>query len=129
MVSLPLDINYPATVPSQPAAPNLSVAGSGALSASYSAPSTGGSPITSYDLQVFDGNGNLLTTIFSASNPSLLDANSAGIAVGNSYKVKVRANNAIGSSPYSDFSATVTAVTATSTNRAVGSNAVGAFAM
>lgn len=127
MTSQPLNISSPATIPGTPAAPTLSASGT-TLSAAYVAPSTGGSAITSYDLQLFDSNGNLLSTTLGVANPAVI---SNGVAIGGSYKVKVRANNAVGSGAYSPFSNTVTIATPSTSvaGMAVSSGAVGAFAI
>ena len=89
----------PASVPGAPAAPTVSAASASSLRVVWTAPSSGGSPITDYDVEYkttgartwkshpFTGAGTA-TTI-------------SGLVVGFAYAVRVRAENAVGDGPFS----------------------------
>ena len=87
------------TVPNKPSAPSATAQGSAATDdVSWTAPATGGSAITSYDWQSNDSkSGNTASTSVSV-----------GQEAGTAQAYRVRANNANGSSEYSDYSATLT---------------------
>ncbi len=89
----------PVTVPGQPTITATS-RGNATLSISYSDPSTGGSPITSYQYST-DG-GVTWSTATSGANPLVISAlstnGSTPISNGTEYPVEVRAVNAVGDS-------------------------------
>ena len=83
--------------PATPAAPTLTP-GPGTIAVSWTAPSNGGSAITSYTVQ-YSTNSNMsgaLTKTASGTSTTL-----TGLTFGQTYYVRVRANNAVGSSAYS----------------------------
>src|SRR3712207_1778108 len=105
-----------------PGAPAIGTAASGvttdtsvSATAKWSAPTNnGGSAITEYQVQVYTGGGKLVKTVsVPGSTPSGQPTTSAvvnsGLTSGSTYKFKVLAVNAIGASPLSAFSNTVTA--------------------
>ena len=87
------------TVPNKPSAPTATAQGSAATDdVSWTAPATGGSAITSYDWESNDSkSGNTASTSVSV-----------GQEAGTAQAYRVRANNANGSSEYSDYSTTLT---------------------
>jgi hypothetical protein len=87
------------TVPNKPSAPSATAQGSAATDdVSWTAPATGGSAITSYDWESNDSkSGNTASTSVSV-----------GQEAGSAQAYRVRANNANGSSEYSDYSTTLT---------------------
>ena len=88
-----------AVPPSQPVAPTVSSITQNSASAIWSAPSSGGSTITSYDIQIATNSG--FTAGLVTANVATLSKNFTGLAPGTNYWVRVRANNAIGSGSYS----------------------------
>jgi len=105
-----------AVPPSQPVAPSVGSITQDSASATWSAPSSGGSTITSYDIQIAtnsDFTAGLVTT-----NVTTLSKNFTELTPGTNYWVRVRANNAIGSGPYS----TATAFTTVSGKPSVASS-------
>jgi len=86
----------PATVPSTPSTPSATQSGEKRIAINWSAPSNGGSPITSYTVQV-DTTGNTKSATSSSYTWG-------GLTPGNSYRFRVRACNAIGCGSYSGYS-------------------------
>lgn len=95
-----------AVPPSQPVAPTVGSITQNSASATWSAPSSGGSTITSYDIQIATNSG--FTTGLVTTNVTTLSKNFTGLAPGTNYWVRVRANNAIGSGSYSGATAFTT---------------------
>ena len=86
------------TVPDKVGKPSASSPSAGTDSVSWSAPSNGGSAITSYDWESTDGkSGNTSSTSVSV-----------GQEQGTAQQYRVRANNALGSGDWSDYSDSVT---------------------
>jgi len=98
----------PAT-PTAPAAPTgvSAVAGNQSAVVSWTAPSNGGSPITSYTVTPYVGATAQTSTTVSGSPPAT-SATVGGLKNGTAYTFTVVATNAIGSSPPSNPSASVT---------------------
>jgi manganese oxidase len=100
-----------------PAAPTIGTAASGvttdtavSATARWSAPAnTGGSAITEYRVQVYTGSGKLVKTVSGIPASATSTVVNSGLTNGSSYKFKVLAVNAVGASPLSAFSNTVTA--------------------
>ncbi len=99
----------PATIPSTPDSPTLT-AGNTQLGVTWTAPNTGGSAITRYELQYLKGNSGAWTLISSGIGTNTSHT-ITGLTNGNSYKVQVRAVNAQGTGEWSpSASATPVAV-------------------
>ena len=90
----------PATVPSRPAAPTVSLVGD-QITVGWVAPDDGGDPITSYQLQQ-DLDGTRTNTIHTGLTTTIT------ATVDGDYRYRVRAINGVGNSVRSLFSATVT---------------------
>jgi hypothetical protein len=97
------------TAPTAPGAPTgvSAVAGNGSATVSWTAPSNGGSPITSYTITPFAGITPQPTTTITGSPPAT-STTITGLTNGTSYKFTVRATNAIGTGPDSTLSNGVT---------------------
>jgi hypothetical protein len=96
----------PPTVPSAPTAVSASP-GNGSASVTWTAPSNGGSPITSYTITPYAGGvAQQATTI--SGNPPATSATITGLANGTSYTFTVSATNAVGPGPVSTPSNAVT---------------------
>lgn len=83
------------TVPGQMAAPTLSAGNQSIIVTRAADPSTGGSPITGYDLRDSQ-DGTSWTEASMTTQPQTI----AGLTNGTSYQVQTRANNAIGNGPW-----------------------------
>jgi Domain of unknown function (DUF4082)/Fibronectin type III domain len=95
--------------PAAPAAPTAvsAIAGNAAAAVSWTAPGNGGSPITSYTVTPYIGSvAQTATTVTGA--PPVSSANITGLTSGTAYTFKVTATNAVGSSPVSAASNSVT---------------------
>ncbi len=89
----------PATVPSAPNAPTLT-AGNAQITASWTAPNNGGSPITGYDVQYSSDSGSTWTA--APGNPiSGTSYTIPSLTNGTTYDVQVRAVNAVGDGDWS----------------------------
>ena len=96
----------PPTAPGAPTAVSAS-AGNGSASVTWTAPSNGGSPITSYTITPYAGGvAQQATTI--SGNPPATSATVTGLANGTSYTFTVSATNAVGPGPVSAPSNAVT---------------------
>lgn len=95
-----------ATAPSQPAAPSAT-AQRRAIALSWTLPNDGGSAITSQIVRVYEGSRLVKTATVAGSTTA---AQVRGLKVGRSYSATVTAVNAIGASPESGRSNTVTAL-------------------
>ncbi len=102
------------SVPTAPGGVHSAVAADVA-SVSWSAPSDGGLPITGYTVTAFAGG--KTATVVGATLHATFSHLSAG-----SYKFRVRANNAVGSGPWSAWSNTVTVATPQTTQGGQGSS-------
>lgn len=91
-----------AAAPASPAAPTVT-RGDGQLSVAWTAPSAGGSPITSYTLQYSSDSGSTWTTWSNSLTTS--PETVTGLTNGTNYTFKILATNARGSSAYSSSSA------------------------
>ncbi len=92
----------PATIPSTPDSPTLT-AGNTQLGVAWTAPNTGGSAITRYELQYLKGNSGAWTLISSGIGTNTSHT-ITGLTNGNSYEVQVRAINAQGTGEWSGSS-------------------------
>jgi uncharacterized repeat protein (TIGR02543 family) len=97
----------PATVPSAPT--NVEVTpGTGQVTVSWNEAVSNGSPVTSYQVQAFDSDGNPVTgAICTANAPDTTCDVSTNLAVGSNYTFKVTAMSAAGSSLASSASTAV----------------------
>ena len=111
-----VDVTFTPTATTAPAAPTnvTATAGNGSATVSWTAPSNGGSPITSYTVTPFIGSTAQTPTTITGSPPAT-SANITGLTNGTSYTFKVTATNAIGTSPPSTASNAVTPTAATVT--------------
>ena len=96
----------PATAPGAPSAVTAA-AGNGSASVSWTAPSDGGSPITSYSVTPYAG-GVAQTATTVSGNPPSTAATVTGLTNGTSYTFTVKAANAVGTGPESAVSNAVT---------------------
>jgi hypothetical protein len=99
-----------ATVPAAPAAPTLTGASGSSLNVAFTAPGDGGSPLSSFDLLVYEGSSSTpvqTVEVAAFGGPgSNHQATPTGLTAGALYRFKVRAVNAVGDgalSPYSGF--------------------------
>lgn len=119
----PVTSATPSTVPSAPAAPGATP-GNGLVDLSWTAPATGGSPITGYTVAYQAAGVRKWTT----TTPSPADATSmtvTGLTNNTTYSFKVLATNANGSGPYSPVTtAKPVAENAPATPSDVSANAV-----
>ncbi|MDX6393162.1 MAG: hypothetical protein QOJ73_4225 [Streptosporangiaceae bacterium] len=101
-------ISQPTTpvVPSAPAGVTAT-AGNGGASVSWTAPSSGNSPITSYSVTPSTGTTTLAPTVISG-NPPATNATISGLTNGVTYTFTVTATNAVGAGPASAASNAVT---------------------
>ena len=90
------------TTPVVPAAPTsvTATAGNGTATVSWTAPSDGNSPITSYTITPSTG-GTALTPTVINGNPPATTATITGLTNGTSYTFTVTATNAVGTGPAS----------------------------
>ncbi|HEV7173542.1 DUF4082 domain-containing protein, partial [Pedococcus sp.] len=120
-----VDVSF-VSAPTAPAAPSgvTATAASGSAAVSWTAPFTGGSPITGYTVTPFSGTTALTPTVVTGNPPST-SAAVTGLTNGTAYTFKVSATNAVGTGPDSPVSNTVTPVTvsAPGTPTAVTANA------
>ena len=105
------------TAPTAPAAPTgvSATAGNGTATVSWTAPSNGGSPTTSYTITPFIGSAAQTATTITGSPPAT-STTITGLTNGTTYTFTVTATNAIGTGPASTASNAVTP-TATATPR------------
>ena len=97
---------YTPGLPSQPAAPTLTV-GDQQLTVSWNAPSGNGSDVTDYDLR-YSSNGGATWTEVTDTTSTDTTATVTGLANGTGYVVQVRAGNTHGDGPWSPSSASAT---------------------
>ncbi|WP_215279567.1 fibronectin type III domain-containing protein [Arthrobacter sp. GN70] len=99
--------------PTAPAAPTgvAATAGNGSAVVSWTAPSNGGSAITSYAVTPHAG-ATALTPVTVTGNPPATTATVTGLTNGTAYTFTVTATNAVGTSPASAASAPVTPMAA-----------------
>ena len=90
-----------ATAPAKPAAPTLTP-GNRQLSVSWSAPATGGSPITDYDVRYRAGTAGPWTEWAASATSTATSAVITGLTNNQPYQVQVRATNSVGDSPWSN---------------------------
>ena len=104
------------TAPTAPAAPTgvAATAGNGTATVSWTAPSNGGSPITSYTITPFIGLTAQTPTTISGSPPAT-STTISGLTNGTTYTFVVTATNAVGTGPPSATSNAVTPTAATPT--------------
>jgi hypothetical protein len=98
-----------ATPPTAPYAPTgvSATAGNGTAYVSWSAPASGGSPITSYTVTPYVGSTAQTATVVSG-NPPLTSVTVTGLTNGSAYTFTVSAGNSVGSGPPSAQSNAVT---------------------
>src|SRR5450755_2393770 len=106
-----VDVNFlpagPATVPTAPT--NVTAtAGNGSATVSWTAPSNGGSPITSYTVTPFIGGTAQTPTTTVTGSPPVTTATIPNLTNGTSYTFKVTATNSVGTGPLSAASNAVT---------------------
>ena len=94
------------TAPSAPAGVSAS-AGNGAAAVTWTAPSNGGSPITSYTITPYTGSTAQPATTITGSPPTT-STTITGLTNGTTYTFTVTATNAIGNGPASEHSNAVT---------------------
>ncbi len=104
-----------AVTPQAQAAPNAptgvsAVAGSGSATVSWTAPSNGGNPITSYTITPYTTGESATagTPVTVTGNPPVTTATVSGLTNGTAYQFSVSATNAIGTGPNSADSTQVT---------------------
>ena len=98
----------PGTVPAAPGTPTVT-AGDAAISAGWTAPADdGGLPIASYELQLNDETAAADTYVDAGSSTT---ADLDGLVNGHSYRLRVRAANALGVGPWSGWSTSVVPAT------------------
>jgi large repetitive protein len=97
------------TVPATPAAPTLIESTQTTIEIEWIAPDSGGTPITSYFVQINSGSGNTYVTVGETTALSFVVE---GLTTGQTYKLKVLARNAIGSSNLSPESEEIIAAIA-----------------
>ncbi|KAA1417113.1 hypothetical protein F0U44_18250 [Nocardioides humilatus] len=115
-----------ATAPGSPTVTSTTPS-AGAISVAFTPGSAGGSPITGFTAQCVSTDGGVARSKSGASSPLQLTLLSGG----NNYHCRVRATNAVGTSPFSPFGATVVvgatapgAPTVTSTTPSAGAISV-----
>ena len=95
----------PATVPSAPTGVSATP-GTGKVTVSWTAPSSNGSPITSYQVQAYDADGNAVNgATCTATAPSTTCDVSSNLVAGSNYTFKVTATSTAGTSAASTASA------------------------
>ena len=95
----------PTTAPGAPTGVNTTVVSAKSASVAFSPPAdNGGSPITSYRAQCTSPNGGTSRTANGTSSPITF----TNLTPGKDYRCRVQATNAVGTSGYSPYSATVT---------------------
>ena len=106
MATVVLKTSAPATAPAAPT--NVSAtAGNGTANVSWTAPANGGSPITGYTITPYIGSTAQTTTTITGSPPGT-STTITGLTNGTAYTFTVKATNAIGTSPESTPSNSVT---------------------
>jgi hypothetical protein len=115
-----------ATVPAAPTSVSAA-AGSASASVSWTAPSNGGSAITSYTVTPYAGSTALTPTTVSG-NPPATTATVTGLTNGTTYTFKVAATNAVGTGPQSAASNAVTPSGTTAPDAPTNVTATGAAA-
>ena len=105
----------PSQTPTVPAAPTgvTATAGSGSATVSWTAPSDGNSPITSYTITPSTGSTTLTPTVITG-NPPATSATITGLTNGTAYTFTVTATNSVGTGPASAASNSVTPAAPTS---------------
>jgi len=95
---------------SLPGAPTIGTATAGNASATvnWTAPDNGGSAITEYRVRVTNATNNTTVKTVSGIPGNATSANISGLTNGTAYKFQVRAVNAVGVGPFSNFSNSVT---------------------
>ena len=111
----------PATTPSAPTAVTATAGGASAT-VSWSAPSNGGSQITSYTITPYIGSEARPTTTITGSPPAT-STTITGLTIGTSYTFTVTATNSIGTSAASEHSGAVTPFTTPSAPTALTASA------
>jgi len=96
-----------ATAPATPTAPTATGA-KRAITAAWTAPADGGSPITGYNVRVHRASDGTIVKTTTVSG-STLKATIGGLSAGTAYYAKVQATNAVGSSSWSPQSNNATA--------------------
>jgi hypothetical protein len=76
---------------------------------SWTAPANGGSPITGYAIQYTTNGGATYTTVTANTGSTAVSHAVTALTAGTSYRFRVAAINAIGTSTYSPLSAAVSA--------------------
>ena len=111
----------PSTAPAAPAAPTgvTATAGNGSATVSWTAPSDGNSPITSYTITPSTGSTTLTPTVITG-NPPATSAMITGLANGTAYTFTVTATNSVGTGPASAASNSVTPVAPTAPTAPTG---------
>jgi titin len=101
----------PTSAPSTPAAPTAvaGATGSKAITVSWVAPANGGSAITGYALQYTINGGTSYVTVTANSGTTNVTRTVTGLTAGTSYRFRVAAINAVGTSTYSSLSTAVAA--------------------
>jgi hypothetical protein len=111
--SVAAPITITAAAPTAPAAPTAVTAtpGNGSARVSWTAPATGGSPLTSYTITPYVG-GTAQTPTTITGTPPATTATITGLTNGTAYTFTVTATNAVGTGPASAASNAVTPSTA-----------------
>jgi hypothetical protein len=94
------------TVPATPTAPIKVTAAQTTISISWIAPDNGGTPITEYVIHINSGAAGVFVL---AGTSSTATYTAIGLTTGQSYRLKAKATNAIGSSSFSPESAEIVA--------------------
>jgi hypothetical protein len=103
-----VDVVYSVTVPpATPAGVTATASGSGSATVSWTAPTNGGGPITSYTVTPFIGTTAQAATVVSGSPPATT-VTVTGLTNGTTYTFKISATNAAGTGPQSSSSNAVT---------------------
>ncbi|WP_270886707.1 DUF4082 domain-containing protein [Pedococcus sp. 5OH_020] len=104
-----VDVVFTTGAATAPAAPGTVTAtpGAGTATVSWTAPSDGGSPVTSYTVTPFIGTTAQTATVVSGSPPAT-STTISGLTNGTTYTFKVAATNAVGTGPVSASSNSVT---------------------
>ena len=103
----------PATVPGAPQIVNPPIAGNASATVRWNAPANnGGSPITGYEVRVFDDDANVQVGALRPAGPTATSLVVTGLTNGTQYRFQVRALNAIGASAFSQLSNNVRPATA-----------------
>eukprot|EP00698_Gefionella_okellyi_P025351 TRINITY_DN9247_c0_g1_i2.p1 TRINITY_DN9247_c0_g1~~TRINITY_DN9247_c0_g1_i2.p1 ORF type:complete len:792 (-),score=165.34 TRINITY_DN9247_c0_g1_i2:881-3256(-) len=95
----------PPTVPGAPTDPQSTTGAVTWMLITWSASTSGGTPILSYTLQVDDGNNGPLNSVYTGATASF---NLTNLQAATTYRVRVQATNAIGSSAFSGIASLTT---------------------